>query len=74
MRDAWRTDGDRSPHPDDGDDGLLDALRGAVAAAEPMPCGVRDGGRMAFSLRGLPVLPSPAGRSRPATARGRLDR
>jgi hypothetical protein len=69
MRDLWHGIGDRTSRPDGPDDGLLDALRGALGAADPTPVRVSEGARMAFSLRELPVLPASAPRSRPAPGR-----
>jgi hypothetical protein len=47
------------------DEALLSALRGALAAAEPLPAHVPEAARMAFSLRGLPVLQASGRRSPP---------
>jgi hypothetical protein len=71
MRDPSHAAGDRPARPVGRDDGLLDALRGVLAAAEPMPAHVAEGARMAFSLRDLPVLQAPARPSRPARRRVR---
>jgi len=74
MRDLHGGIRDRPARPPDGDARLLDALREALAAAEPMPRHVTDGLRGAYALRDLPVLPAPAQRVRPAAARRRRGR
>jgi hypothetical protein len=74
VGDLWRGNGDRTSPPDGVDDGLLDVLRGALAAADPMPAHVVDGARIALSLRDLPVLPRSSDRSRRLTARRRPPR
>jgi hypothetical protein len=69
MRDLLLGTGDQLPRPDGGDDRLLEALRGALGAADAVPRRVTEGARMAFSLRDLPVLPASAPRWRPAARR-----
>jgi hypothetical protein len=66
--------GDRPSRSPDRDARLLDALREALDAAEPMPLHVTDGLRGAWSLRDLPVIPAAEQRVRPAAARRRRGR
>jgi hypothetical protein len=51
------------------DAALLDGLRTAVRAADPLPAHVRAGARAAFSLREVPVLPAPRLRAAAAECR-----
>jgi hypothetical protein len=64
----------RARRPPDGDERLLDALRRALAASEPVPAHVADGVRAAFAMREVPVLPAAGARLRPPAARRRRGR
>jgi hypothetical protein len=66
MRDPSQSTDDRM-RPDDA--ALLNGLRAAVRAADPLPAHVRAGARAAFSLREVPVLPAPRMRAAAAECR-----
>src|SRR5215207_4875495 len=67
MRALWRDGDDQQRTAWDGDERLLDGLRGVLATVDPTPDRVLDAGRMSFALRELAALPAASPRMRPAT-------